>query len=106
MKNIRFDAYYYKDEPSDPKLIVSLDWFSYEDWWHQRYLIDRPRYDEEKMEKLRIENLNRHRWFKIKINFFYYLISIEFRREKIGNVMRGRVMQDEPRPLRKRKELK
>jgi hypothetical protein len=58
------------------------------------------------MERKRLANLNRHRWFKIKLNLFHYQISIEFRREQVGNVMHGRVMTDAPRPLRKRKEVK
>ena len=101
MLKIKFDAYYYKDD-SDKKM--SLDWFKYEDHWSQRYMFDRAIYPEDMMERMKERNANRHTWFKISLEFFSYKMSLDIRLKHIGNVYHGRVLEDEPRALPKRKE--
>ena len=101
---IKIDRYYYRDEEA-PKIIVSADWFIYEDRWHQRYLFDHPRYAEDEMQKKKLLNENRHRKFRISLNIFHYHIMIDFKLKKIGNIYHGRPMEDGPRPSpRKRKQ--
>jgi hypothetical protein len=100
---IKFDSYYYRDEDL-PKIIIGLDWFEYEDRWRSRYMFERPKYDDEQMERLRLENLNRHSWFRIKLNLFHYHINLDFKLKHVGNVMHGRVMNDGPWSIRNKRK--
>jgi len=100
---LKWSAYYYKHE-DDKKM--SLDWFKYEDHWSQRYMFDRPMWNDEMMESMRLSNLNRHVWFTIRLELFSYKMSLDIRLKHIGNVYHGRKMEDVPKasPFRKRKE--
>lgn len=98
----KFDYYYHKDE-EDEKL--SLDWFVFEDHWFQRYLFDKPRHQPEDMERLRQKNLNRHKWFTIRLNIFSFKVNLDIRLKKIGNLYYGRMLEDSPKPSpRKRRK--
>ena len=100
---IRLDGYFYKEDDA-PKILLSLDWYRTEDYWRSRYFFDKPKYDEELMEKYRVENLNRYAWLRFRLNLFHYNINFEIRLNKVGNVMHGRVMNDIPRSLRKKEK--
>lgn len=92
---IKFDSYYYRDEEA-PRLLVSLDWFKYEDHWFQRWMFDHPMWKEDDMERIRLVNLARCQWFKIALNLFHYKISIDIKLKHVGNLYHGRDMKDEP----------
>lgn len=91
----KFDSYYYKDEDD---LKMSLNWFIYEDVWFQRFLFDSPVYTPEKMFQMKEKNLNRCRWFTIRLNIFHFKVNIDIRLKKVGNVYYGRLMNDDPKP--------
>lgn len=90
---IKCDWYYYKDE-TDTKL--SLDWFKYEDHWSQRYMFDRPMWEPDMMERIRVRNLARCKWFRISLNLFSFKVYIDIKLKHIGNVYQGRLLKDEP----------
>lgn len=97
---LRFQHYYYKDTGEEaerqPKLLLSLDWFTYEDSWSQRYMFDRPMWNDEMMAVMKKSNEERCKWFTVRLNLFYYRISVDFKLKHIGNVYYGRVMKDIP----------
>lgn len=92
---LKFDYYHYKDE-NDTKL--SLDWFVFEDHWFQRYMFDRPMWNDEMMETMKVNNEKRHKRFKIILNIFSHKFSLEIKLKHIGNVYHGRKMEDGPKP--------
>lgn len=99
-RKIKFDYYFYRETGgeealADPRLFIHLDWFKFEDDWRQRYLFDKPRYNPEEMEKFRIRNENRHKWFKLELNICGFRMSVEIRLQKIGNVYHGRLIDEE-----------
>ena len=96
---LKLTHFYNKDE-ENPKL--SLDWFVFEDHWSQRYLFDKPQFDDDMMECVRIRNLNRCSWFRISLNLFHYRIMLDLKLKHLGNVYYGRQMDDNPKPLPKR----
>jgi len=97
--------YWYKDSENPYKLILAVNWFTFEDIWHQRYMFDRARYDVKTMERYRLKNLNRHRWFSIGLNLFNYTFHIEFKLKKVGWMYYGRLIEDVPKtsPLSRRR---
>ena len=102
----KFEHYYYKED-GDPKIILSLDWFVYEDRWSQRYMFDHPMWESDMMERMRISNLNRCEWFRMAFNLFGYKIYLDIKLKHVGNVYNGRQMEDGPKPSplkRKREE--
>jgi hypothetical protein len=92
---IKFDFYRYKEE-GDPKLLVSLDWYTYEDRWTQRYMFDRPMWPDDMMEQTKKNNENRCAWFRISFNLFHLKMFLDIKTKHVGNVYHGRVMKDEP----------
>ena len=93
---IKFEHYFYKEDDA-PKMVVSMDWFTFEDHWFQRYMFDRPMWkDEADMERLRLRNLARCKWFRISLNLFHYKVHIDFKLKQVGNVYHGRIMEDAP----------
>lgn len=101
---IKFDHCYYKEEDT-PKIFFSLDWFSFEDRWTQRYMFDRPMWKDDEMESIKLRNENRHKWFTIRLNVMNYHVNVEFKGKKVGNLNYGRQMNDIPKLslLRKKK---
>lgn len=101
---LKFDAYHYKEEDA-PRLIISLDWFFFEDHWSQRYLFEKAMFEPEMMERTRIRNENRHRRFKLTLDLFHYKLSVEVKLKHVGNVYYGRKMDDGPKksPFRRKK---
>lgn len=94
----KFDSYYYKEEGA-PRVLFSLDWFTFEDRWTQRYMFDRPMWKDDEMESIKLRNENRHKWFTIRLILMHYNVSLEIRRKKVGNLYYGRQMNDVPKPL-------
>lgn len=92
---LKLDWYLYKEEDA-PKLIVSLDWFTFEDHWTQRYMFDRPMWNDEMMERAGKNNAARCKRFRISLNLFHLKVHLDIKLKHIGNVLRGRVMKDEP----------
>ncbi len=92
---LKFDAYRYKEEDA-PKLIVSLDWFFFEDHWTQRYMFDHAMWNPEDMVRIGIRNANRHRRFKLTLNLFHYKLSVEVKLKHVGNIYHGRKLDDAP----------
>jgi hypothetical protein len=92
---IKFDFYKHKEE-GDPKLLFSLDWYSYEDHWSQRYMFDRALYPDDMMERMKQSNENRCAWFRISFNLFHFKMFLDIKIKHVGNVYYGRVMKDEP----------
>jgi hypothetical protein len=92
---LKIDGYYYKEEDS-PKLVLSLDWFKFDDHWTQRYMFDRPMWDDEMMERARIRNLARCRWLRISLNLFHYKVHLDIKLKHIGNLLHGRIVDDGP----------
>jgi len=92
---LKFDYYRFKDE-GDPKIIITLDWYSYEDHWSQRYMFDRPMWDSEMMDRMKESNERRCKWFRIAFNIFHFKVNVDIKLKHIGNVYRGRVMNDGP----------
>ena len=99
----KFGCYYYKEDGS-PKVLFSLDWFYLEDHWTQRYIFDRPMWSEEDMERIKLKNENRHKWFTIRLTLMHYRFNLDLRGKKIGNLYNGRQLDDGPKsnPLRKK----
>jgi hypothetical protein len=97
--SISFDYCRYREE-GDPKLIISLDWFVYEDRWSQRYMMDRPMFNDEMMERIRVNNEKRCQRLRIAFNIFHLKININIKLKHVGNAYHGRVMKDEPRHRR------
>lgn len=106
---LKFQHYFYRDEDEAPKFILSLDWYSFEDSWTQRFIFDRPCWnDEAMMERARLRNLARCKWFRVSFNIMHHHFHIDFKTKLVGNVYNGRQMDDGPKPIpsRKKRELK
>ena len=95
---LQLDWYCYKEEDA-PKLIVSLDWFTFEDHWTQRYMFDHPMWPEDMMERAGKSNLARCKRFRISLNLFHLKMHLDIKLKHIGNVYRGRIMKDAPEVL-------
>lgn len=81
---VKFTRYHYKDE-DDPKFIISLNWFTYEDSFERMYYGNgQPIYDELEMNIRQERNENRHKWFFTEFNFCGFRVQLEIRLKKVG----------------------
>lgn len=87
--------YYNIKEEEDPKFLISADWYKYEDRWRQRYLLSRPKYDPEEMERHRINNENRYQYFRIVLKICSLSLFFDIKLKKVGNVVNGRLIDEE-----------
>lgn len=76
---IELDGYHYKDEEM-PKLFISLDWYTYEDFWFQT------------LANSKEKNAKRWKRFGVFINFCYYHVKLTIGLKRIGLTLRGRDM--------------
>lgn len=96
LKVFKFDAYYYK-EKGEAKVLFSLNWYTCEDHWIQRFIFNKPLWSEDDMKRIGEQNANRYKWFTMSINIMHYIINLNIRLKKVGNVYYGRVLHDEPK---------
>lgn len=94
MKLMRFYYHYYRDADR-PKIELSFDCHLSQDFWHQRFLLGKPRYTPDKMAELKIRNSNRCEWLNLVFRCCGAYLSVAIRLRKIGNLLHGRIVDDE-----------
>lgn len=101
-KNLKMFKYcFYKEQPNGPN--ISIDWGTFEDHWWDRFTFDKPKYSDKKMEELKQRNVNRCRWAFIHFTFMQFNCILEFKLSRIGNIVHGRLMIDEPKKLKQKR---
>lgn len=101
---IKFDYYYFKEE-NDPKLFITIDWFKYDDRWHQLYIGYKPLYPPEEMVRLKQKNRERCRWFRFSLSLSGLRIHIDFKLKLIKNLLHGRLVDEDKEAERVKRKL-
>ena len=79
---LKLDWHFYKEDSAE-KMVFSLDWFTFEDHWTQLYMFERPMWEPELLERARIRNNNRCKWFRISANVMHLKIYLDFKLKKV-----------------------
>jgi hypothetical protein len=89
MKSIKLDTYKLCEDIY-PKIVIKLDWYKGEDTYRQLYRVRKPRFKKEQMKCLHEANLNRYKWFFIRLTLGKRLFCLDFRLNKVGYLCYGR----------------